>query len=505
MSAQIRKHSIISSVVIYFGFLVGALNNFFFTKEGYFTTTEYGLTSGFFVPVATFIMSIACVGMPSYIYKFYPYYNDRLPVRKNDMLTISLVISVIGSLVVLIIGFALKWLFERKYSAESPLAVQYYYWMFPFGFGLTIYSVLEAYAWNLKKSVVTNFLKEVQFRLITTVLICLFIFRIIPNFDLFIKIYSFGYITIALTLLAYLMLKKKIFITFTFSSVSKKFSKNIFRFLLFVYPGSLILNLSMVFDSFVISSVSKQGLTGLAIYTFAQYLTSLIQAPQRGVQASATPYISKAWKDKNIGQIQNIYQRSSINMLIFASLLFILILANFGEAIRTLGLMGELLNGIDVFLLLGVTKIVDLGTGVNAPIIGTSKYWKFELTSGIILLLLMLPLNYYLAKKMDINGPALANLISVVIYNGVRILFLWKKFRLFPFTRNSLYTLLLAAGTYSISWLLFHNLHGFPGLFARSIFMVVLFTGSVYYLNLTPDLKPVLASLVKRLKKGKRS
>lgn len=40
-----------------------------------------------------------------------------------------------------------------------------------------------------------------------------------------------------------------------------------------------------------------------------------------------------------------------------------------------------------------------MGTGVNGQIIGTSRYWKFELTSGIILLLFMLPLNYFLTKK----------------------------------------------------------------------------------------------------------
>ncbi|MBZ4190827.1 lipopolysaccharide biosynthesis protein [Niabella beijingensis] len=501
MSVQIRKHSIISSVVIYFGFLIGALNNFFFTKDGFFTGTEYGLTSGFFVPAATFMMSFACLGMPSYIYKFYPYYNDRLPPKKNDMLTISLIAGAIGFLMVLAIGIGFKWLFEQKFSSESPMAVDFYYWMFPFGFGLTIFSILEAYTWNLRKSILTNFLREVLFRLVTTALICLFIFKIIPSFASFIKLYSFGYIFIALVLLIYLIIKKKIFLTFKISSVTKKFSKNILRFLLFVYPGSLILNLSMVFDSFVISSVSKQGLQGLAIYTFAQYLTSLIQAPQRGIQASATPFIAQAWKDKNIRQIQSIYQRSSINMLIFACLLFVLVWANFSEAIKTLGLQAELISGVNVFLLLGITKIIDLGTGVNASIIGTSKYWKFELTSGIILLLLMLPLNYYLAKKMDIFGPALANLISVMIYNGVRILFLWRKFRLFPFTIRSLYTIILSATVYIISWLLFRNLHGFAGLFARSIFILAAVIGGVYWLKLTPDLQPVLESLRKRIKR----
>jgi hypothetical protein len=38
----------------------------------------------------------------------------------------------------------------RKFSANSPDFVKYYAWVFPLGFGLTMYSLLEAYAWQLK-------------------------------------------------------------------------------------------------------------------------------------------------------------------------------------------------------------------------------------------------------------------------------------------------------------------------------------------------------------------
>ncbi len=52
-----------------------------------------------------------------------------------------------------------KDLVVRKFSANSPDFVKYYAWVFPLGFGLTMYSILEAYAWQLKKSVLTSFLK----------------------------------------------------------------------------------------------------------------------------------------------------------------------------------------------------------------------------------------------------------------------------------------------------------------------------------------------------------
>ena len=146
--------------------------------------------------------------------------------------------------------------------------------------------------------------------------------------------------------------------------------------------------------------------------------------------------------------LQKIYQRSSINLLIFSCGIFLLIALNYKEAVQTFGLKDAYLQGFSAFILLGLTRVIDMGTGVNTQIIGTSTSWRFELISGAILLTVMLPLTYILAKHFDIMGPALANLISITIYNIIRIWFLWKKFRLFPFTKQSAYTVLLAAACY---------------------------------------------------------
>jgi len=224
--ANIRRQSIISSLVIYAGFAVGLLNTYFFTKQGLFTETEYGLTT-IFLAIATMMMALASLAMPSFIFKFHPYYQDNLEPKKNDMITWALVVSTIGFLFVIISGLALKFLVIRKFGANSPQLVQYFYWVFPMGFGLTIYTVLEAYAWSKHASVFTTFLKEVQWRLFTTILILLLSFGIINDFDLFIKLYVFGFPFIALTLLIWLIIKRKIHFTLNASKVSRRYFKHI--------------------------------------------------------------------------------------------------------------------------------------------------------------------------------------------------------------------------------------------------------------------------------------
>ena len=421
------------------------------------------------------------------------------------MIAWALLVGVIGFMLVMIAGWFFKDLVIRKFGKNSPQLLVYYYWIFPMGLGLTIYSILEAYTWNLGKATLAIFLKEVQWRIFTTILIVLFATHVIDDFSLFIKLYSFGYPAIAATLFGYLIIKKKIHFTFTISKVTRRFLKKILTLCSFVYAGVLIFTISRVFDTIVIASVLPGGIDKAGIFGIATLMTSVIQAPQRSIIAVSIPHLSKAWKDKNRELLQKIYQRSSINLLIFSCGIFLLIALNYTEAIRTFGLKDAYLQGYTAFILLGLSMVVDLGTGVNAQIIGTSTAWRFELTSGVILLILMLPLTYFLAKQYDIMGPALASLISITIYNIIRIVFLWKKFKLFPFTMKSAYTIMLAAGCYAVCYYAFNNVHGFAGLVIRSAVFIILFGMTILYFRLSPDILPVIATIRKRIgleKKG---
>ena len=494
--SSIRRQSIISSIVIYIGFAVGLLNTYFFTRQGNFTEAQYGLTT-IFIAIASMMSAFAAIAMPSYIFKFYPYYNDNLPPKKNDIITWALLVSTIGFVLVMIAGWALKHLVLKKFGTNASQLVTYYYWIFPMGFGLTIYTVLEAYAWSLHKSIVSNFFREVQWRLLTTILIVLFVTNTIKDFDLFIKLFAFTYPGIAISIFAYLVLTKKIHFTFTVSKVSRRFFKKIVTLCSFVYGGTIIFTLSQVFDSFVLASL--KGLEVAGIFGLAAIMTSIIQAPQRGIISASISHLSKAWKDKNMALLQKVYQRSSINQLIFACAIFLLIWMNFTDGINTFGVKATYLDAGWVFFILGLTKIVDMGTGVNTQIIATSTYWKFELISGVILLLLMLPLTYILTKQYGIIGPAIATLISITIYNIIRILFLWKKFKLFPLTIHSLYTVLLAAACYGICYFSFKDMHGLMGMLIRSAMFILLYAMGAIYMKLSPDIQPVIQSIQKRL------
>jgi len=498
--SNIRRQSIISSVIVYFGFALGFVNTYLYTKEGHFTESEYGLVSTF-LAIANIMFSFANLGMMSYIYKFYPYYKDNVPSKKNDLLTWALVGSTIGFIVIIIIGIIIRDLVVQKYVTNAPDLVKYYSWLFPFGFGLTVYSVLEAYAWQEKQSVLTNLLREVLFRIFTTILIVLFFLGIIPLFDGFIKIYASTYLLLAAVLAAYLILTKRITFTLSISRVTKKYYKKILTLASFVWSGGLVFTVANVFDTLVIAAVMPNGLAYAGIYSLAQNMASLIQAPQRGIISAAIAPLSRAWKDKDLDKIRRIYQRSSINQLIFSVGMFCIIFMNFNDGVQTFSLKESYVLALPVFFFIGVMRILDMGTGLNAQIISTSTYWRFEFYTGLILLTLALPLNYFLTKSFGVIGPAISNLIAFTVYNFIRCLFLWRKANMQPFNAKTFITIISGVVCFFVCYLFFNRYMGIEWIIIRTITFIILYGSSIYFLKLTPDLFHVISSMRRRAKK----
>jgi O-antigen/teichoic acid export membrane protein len=491
--STIRRQSIISTLFIYAGFVFGAINSYLFTQQGVldasFTLEQYGLTRALIV-TANFLYGFASFGLAAVIYKFYPYYKDNLKTHENDLLSVCLLLALVGFVLTTFAGIMFEPLVVRKFSAKSPLLVQYYYWIFPFLFFYLFFSILEAYAWSMKKTILPQFLKEAGFRISTTLLIILFFAGAI-NFPLFIKLFSFLYAISFFILLWYLLVKKKVRLTFQLSRVTKKYSKKIGTLMMFVYGGIIIQVTATSIDSFAIASYVEKGMLSLAVYDFSTYVCSLIQAPQRSIIAISIPVLSQAWKDKDFPTLQRVYTRSSLNLLIISLFIFLLIWLNYDDAIDVFGLNQALKAGKIVVLLWGLKYIIDMGTGVNAQIIGTSVFWRFEFLSGVILVALAVPLSIILVKRLGIEGAAWSSLIAFTMYNIIRLLFLWRKFRMHPFSVNTFLILVHALACYGICYLLFRDMHDFWGMVLRSVTFVLLFLASAFYLKLSPDIDPV--------------
>lgn len=494
----IRKQTIISSVLVYIGFFIGAINMYIYTKDGSFTLEQFALTRIFF-DFAQNMYAFGALGVIPVIYKFYPYYKDNLEKHKIDLMTWGMIAAGIGFVLVLSAGWYFRPFFESQFVEKSKLIVDYYYWMFPFALGMLFFSVLEGFCWALQQTVFSNFLKETALRIFTSVLIALYYFKLI-SFESFVYCFAFLYLLIFLILAAYLYATNQLHFPSTISRVTKKFWKKMVGMQVLIYSGTVIASIAATIDSFIIAKF--QGLAVVGVFGLAQYAANLIQVPQRSIQAISAGVLSRAWKDKDMQEIKRIYKRSCINLLIMALFIFGNLWLNVADGMKVLHIQKEYEAGLGTIFILGMVRIIDAGTGLNAMVINTSTYWRFDFISGVILLAFRLPLTYFLIMHYGIIGSAFAELFAYSLYNFIRFEFLRQKFKMQPFDVKTLLTLLVAVAAFGFSYWLGQSFHNWFGIVLRSVLFSGIFVLAIFKLELTPDAGQMYHNLKQRFNKS---
>lgn len=152
-----------------------------------------------------------------------------------------------------------------------------------------------------------------------------------------------------------------------------------------------------------------------------------------------------------------------------------------------LGIQKEYEAGLGTIFILGMVRIVDAGTGLNAMVINTSTFWRFDFISGVILLAFRLPLTYYLIKNYGIIGSAFAELAAYSLYNFIRFEFLRRKFNMQPFDRKTLYSILVATIAFGVSYFAFMGIEGWLAIIGRTVIFSAIMIAAILQFNLTPD------------------
>lgn len=495
--SEIRKKGLITTSWIYIGFIIGAFNTFLFARKGFFTPEEYGL-SRTLLDIGFLLSSVSSFGSLWLVIKFHPYYEKRLTNKQNDLFSISFFVTLVGFFVIACLTYFMQPLILRKFGVNSSMLVAYFYWTLVFAFGMVFFSLFEYTAWNYGKQVATNVLREIILRLFVTALILLKLFHFISLHQFFI-LFCFQFVFIAGILVFQLVKEGRIHLTLQISNVSRKFKKQIKAFMFYGIAGSVTGALRVAIDSIVLAGM--QGLSAAGIFTLANFAASLLQAPLRSLISITIPLLAKAWKDKNLAEIDRIYKRSAINLLIFSLFIFGCIWLSFEPAIVFLHLDEKYLQGKNVLLILGIMNIIDMGTGVNGQIIGTSTSWRFEFYTNLLLGVMITLLSYTITKYTGagITGPAFAQLIGVTVYNAIRVIFLKRKFNLMPFTNKTGIAILLFI-VCVVPGMLLQSLY--PGLLSGILgvlFFLIAMPFGIICFHLSPDVLPIVYTLLKRV------
>ena len=474
----IQKQGVKSSFFIMIGFLIGAVNLLILFPM-FFSKNDQGLVRAMLDIGAT--LSVFCtLGTLPVIYKFFPFYNHYLGPKKNELPFLTLIINLIGFGILLIIGWQQKDFIIRKLG-KSPSLAQYFNYVYPYTFFLLIFYWLESFAWGLRKGVYSNFLRETLIRILTTLLIIAFGLNYI-NLDVFLTLFSLLYLIPSLLLLINLIKSNEFSLNnINISSVTKRLKGKMFSFALFVFAGQFFNLLARTNDTFLI--VGLRGLNDAAIFAIATYVSAILEIPQRSLNSISIPVLATSWKNKDFENIKHIYHKSVSNLLAIGLLLFGLIWLNVDNLVNFLNWVSHKeAGGYDaiskLIFILGLAKLIDLATGVNSQIIGTSNFWKFDFFTNLFYILLSLPLNFYLIKNYNLEGLAYSNLIALCLYNSIRFVFLYKKFKLQPYTFKHGLFLLLSIGLI----LLVHQIPIVNNIIANIVLQSALFGISFYLL-----------------------
>ena len=125
-----------------------------------------------------------------------------------------------------------------------------------------------------------------------------------------------------------------------------------------------------------------------------------------------------------------------------------------------------------------------------------SKHYKFSVTTIIVLAIITILSNYILIPKYGINGAAYAALISSVVFNLTKIIFIYLKFNFLPFSKNTFFTLIIGLITYLIIDYVPTIDNIIIEIIFKSLITIILFITPIYFFNLSSEFNKVIEKFI---------
>lgn len=427
----IKSQSIKHSIITYLGVVIGTANLFLIYPLA-LDQAQLGLIR-FLTDVAFIFTPFILLGANSIAIRFYPQFRNE-ENGHNGLLALISLITLVGFLLFLAIYYAFKPQILSFWSNASPLLDKYLFLIVPTTFAVVYSSLYTNYASNFHRIAIPQAILNSN-KLLLPALALLYYFGYIV----------FDWVAWGLMLSYFLMLLLSIFylywlgewnLRFNLPFITKPMAKKMAEFAGYGVLGGLGTTFVTRVDTVMITAMTTLAKTG--IYSIPSLMASVIEVPTKAVNNISAPIIAAAWRENNKQEIQSIYQKSSLNLLIVGVLLFILAWASIDDLYAIIPNGEEYISGKYAFFWLGLSKIFDMATGVNNQVIGYSKYFKFNFYTVIVLAIFTVLTNLWLIPIYDIVGAALASAASMAIYNFAKFAFIWWKFDLQPFSWRTL-------------------------------------------------------------------
>jgi len=354
---------------------------------------------------------------------------------------------------------------------------------------LSLINIITGLISNYGRIVFPNIFINLGFKIFLPVIILL-IFRNLIDVSLLPYLILFFFIGVFFANGIYLTVIKKL--EFNVKGLFKKRYdyKEIYSFSFLsglTYIGSI---LAYRIDVIMISGFI--GLKEAGMYILPMTMAAIMDIPNSAILNVSTPIVSKAWKDGDLNKIKSIYKKASLNLFLIGGIILIGGYFCF-ESLGMISSKPEVFISLkNIFLLLALTKLVDMITSINSAIIGYSKNFKANLYFVMILAVLNISLNYYFINQYGLIGVSMATLISISLFNAFKLIFIYRKFGFHPFTKSLFQGAAIFVFVGLVGYLLPDLNNSYLNIVYKASILSISYFVLLYFLKISVDLNKIV-------------
>ncbi len=477
------NQSIKNTIVTYFGFGVGAINVIFLYTQ--FLTEQYFGLITFILSTASILMPFMAFGVHNTIVKFYSSFKTRQ--SQNSFLSLMLILPLF---LIIPLGLLTHFAFDviANWLSKKNAIIKDYTWLiYVSAAAFAYFEVFYAWSKVQLQSVFGNFMSEVFHRIATSILLIALYFGYLTVDQL---IYGIVIVYIARALIMKLY-------AFSLRMPSFKLTKipnlsSILKYSALIIIAGSVANIILEIDKFMLGQF--QALNNVAYYGVAIYIATVIGVPARAMHQITNPLTAKLLNEGHKEELKTLYQKTSINLFIISGFIFLCIIINISKLY--LLIPENYSEGFLVVLVIGLAKLSDNLIGNNNAILFNSDYYRVVLVFGILLAILTVVLNLVFIPIYGINGAAYASCITIFTYNIIKLSFVYRKFKMHPFTGLTLKTLLLITicGLALFFWEF--SCHPILAILLKTMLLSIVYGLSVYKFNLSEDISKLLNKFI---------
>ena len=481
---EIKKQGISNAIISYIGIAIGFIN-LLVLQPILLSPEEIGLTRILF-SFSALLATIIPMGMVNIILRFFPVFKNENN-GNNGFFGLILLFVFVGFILISLLLFLVKPLFIEKYSQQSKLFSDFFYYVYPLSFFLALTNCFGGYLSSIFKTSFPSFVNDILIRLLNILIFSIYFFDII-NLEILIFLYFFLYLFQAIILIIYISKNDKINLKINFSFYENiGFSKIIGYGLLFAIASISSLGLRYI-DSVIMGMYLP--LSDVGIYSVCILIPTIIETPLIALEKITNSKIANAWEKNLYSELEVIYRESVRILSVSGGMILVFILINVNFLFSFLPV--SFLKAIPVVYIISIGSFINIFTGVNSGIIYYSKKYKIGLIALFAIFILTTSLNFLLIPIHGIIGAAIATTIGIVIHNVAKFLIVLHKFKLNPFTVKVFRIFPVIIVCLILDFVIPHLDSKYLDLVLRNLLFVLLMTVVVTYFKLFPEFNKYL-------------